>query len=290
MIPKQTNRPAIVFLLAGQSNAGGCGVLSPEIHEARGCHVSHPLVPGSTAKEVGLPTNADDYTHSYIWVPDQGFQAIDPNRNAKAEKTEIPGHGMELPVLHELEERFPENDLFVIKYGPGGTNLHEEWNPETQNCERPCYETWLEFYRQAMSQLTVDYPEVRVTGLYWDQGESDGIDEKQGEYAENLASFIATVRRDTNLPGLPFFIRKHIFNWGNIDIIIAAQEEVVAADPLCHMLCIDLGDRKKNYDAWAYSPNNGHVSSKGFVELTKRLFDGPLRGATAESFDVYATK
>lgn len=37
---------------------------------------------------------------------------------------------------------------------------------------------------------------------------------------------------------------------------------------------------EKNCSAWAYSPGNGHVSSKGFVELFKRLFEGPLRGAT----------
>ena len=42
-----------------------------------------------------------------------------------------------------------------------------------------------------------------------------------------------------------------------------------------------------NYDAWAYSPNTGHVSSRGFVELTTRLFGGMLRNATVESFGVY---
>ena len=63
-------RPAIVFLVAGQSNAGGCGVASPEAYEAQGFHIERPLVPRSTAKEAGLSTNPDDYTHSYIWVPD----------------------------------------------------------------------------------------------------------------------------------------------------------------------------------------------------------------------------
>ena len=28
-----------------------------------------PLVPGSTATEIGLPIDAEAYTHSYIWVP-----------------------------------------------------------------------------------------------------------------------------------------------------------------------------------------------------------------------------
>lgn len=37
---------------------------------------------------------------------------------------------------------------------------------------------------------------------------------------------------------------------------------------------------EKNCSAWAYSSGNGNVSSKGFVELSKRLFEGPLRDAT----------
>ena len=56
----------------------------------------------------------------------------------------------------------------------------------------------------------------------------------------------------------------------------------MADDPLCHMLDIDLGDRQKNYKAWAYSPDNGHLSSKAFVELNRKLFDGPLREAGIE--------
>lgn len=277
-------RPALVFLVAGQSNAGGCGVISPELHRERGNHIERPLVPGSTAKEMELSTNPDDYTHCHIWVPDHGFERIDPYRNLKPAKPGTPGHGVELPVVRELEKRFPGNDIFVIKYGPGATTLHRDWNPERQDCDVPCYATWLGYYRKGMAELAVAYLEVRVIGLYWDQGESDGIEDKADEYAENLSNFIARVRKDTGIPRLPFFIRKHVFNWDNIDTIIAAQEMVVENDPCSHMLDIDLGDRKKNYDAWAYSPNNGHVSSRGFVELCKRLFEGPLADTTLGSF------
>ena len=290
MKAKQTDTPAIVFLVAGQSNAGGCGVLSPELHKSLGNHIERPPVSGSTAKEMGLPTDPEDYTHSYIWVPGGCFQRIDPNRNTKPDKPETPGHGMELPVVHELENRFPQNDIFVIKYGPGATTLHRDWNPHQQDGDRPCYATWLRYYRKGMAELSGTYPEVRVIGLYWDQGESDGIESKADEYAENLTSFIATVRTDTGLPQLPFFIRKHLFTWDNIDTIIAAQEKVVENDAYSHLLDIDLGDRKRNYDAWAYSPNNGHVSSRGFAELSKRLFDGPMAGATIDSFCRYDTR
>jgi hypothetical protein len=287
--PKQTSTPAIVFLVAGQSNAGGCGVLSPEIHQAMGRNKKRPLVPGSTAKEVGLSTEAADYTHSYIWVPDEGFQRLAPLSNARPTSGYLNAkwHGMELPVFRELEKRFPDNDIFVVKYGPGNTNLHTQWNPERSD---GLYATFLAYYREAMAQLSKDYPEVRVAGLYWDQGETDGINGKHSEYADNLKGFMAAVRRDTHVPKLKVFIRRHIFKWPNIETIIAAQEKVVAADPFCYLLDIDLGDRSKNDAAWAYSPGNGHISSKGFVALTRKLFDGPLKDATIASFDTYAMK
>jgi len=242
------------------------------------------LIPGSTAVEVGLSVDAADYTHSYMWVPKRGFQRMDPKTNVRPITMNGNTHGMELPVIAELEKRFPENDIYVVKYGPGGTNLHHDWNSQRTNGR---YAVWLGYYRKSMAQLIDEYPEVRVIGLYWDQGESDGIDKKHGEYARNLASFVDAVRRDTGVPKLKIFIRKHIFNWPNIDAITAAQEEVVKDDPRCYLLDIDLGNSQKNYQAWAYSPGNGHVSSKGFVDLTKRLFSGPLRNATIESFDNY---
>ncbi len=281
---RQLERAALVFIVAGQSNAGGCGIFSPEGHRELGRHKKRPLVPGSTASEIGLSTDAADYSHSYMWVPSKGFQAVNPETNVRPTQLNSKMHGIELPVIRELEKRFPNNDIFVIKHGPGGTNLHHDWNPARKDGQ---YATWLRSYKKAMAQLNQNYPEVRVVGLYWDQGESDGVDKKSAEYAKNLKNFISVVRRDTGLSQLRFFIRKHIFNWPNIDQIITAQQEVVAADPRCDLLDIDLGSRRKNYQAWAYSPGNGHVSSKGFLELTKRLFDGPLLDATVESFDQY---
>jgi len=284
MKPKQTDRPAIVFLVAGQSNAGGCGVLSPELHKKLGRDEKLPLVAGSTASEVGLSTDAASYTHSYIWTPREGFQRVDPMTNCQPSSNPRTAtcHGMELPVIRELEKQFPDNDIFVIKHGPGSTSLHNHWNPESKDGQ---YAIWLKYYRQGMAQLSRGYPEVRVVGVYWDQGESDGVDGKAAEYGDNLRRFISVVRRDTGIPQLRFFIRKHLFNWPNIDQIIAAQKEVVAKDTRCYLLDIDMGDRTKNYEAWAYSPGNPHLSSKGFVELSKCLFGGPLRNATLDSFD-----
>ena len=279
---KQTGKPAIVFLVAGQSNAGGCGIMSPEQHEKLGRSKKRPLVPGSTAKEIGLSTAAADYSHTYIRVPEQGFQPIDPEVNLRPISLNIKMHGMELPVVRELEKRFPDNDIYVIKYGPGGKNLFNDWNPDRQDAH---YAKWLSFYKDGMAKLSKEYPEARVIGLYWDQGESD---KKHADaYEQNLKNFIAKVRQDTGLPKLKFFIRKHIYDFTNIDKIVAAQKNVVKDDPNCFLLDIDLGDPKKNYETWSYSTGNIHLSSKAFVELTKKLFDDVLKDAKVDSFDLY---
>ncbi len=125
-----------------------------------------------------------------------------------------------------------------------------------------------------------------MIGLYWDQGESDGKDAADA-YEANLNHFIDVVRRDTGIPKLPFFIRKHIFRWPNIDTIIAAQQEIAAKDPNSHLIDIGLGSLEKNYEAWSYSPGNPHLSSKAFLALTKRLFEGPLKDSSVESFPRY---
>ncbi len=101
---KQINSPALVFLVAGQSNAGGRGVLSPDMHRALGRRKDRPLTPGTTAAEIGLATEAADFTHSCMWVPGQGFQHVDPRTNLRATRPDAGWHGIELPVLRELEK------------------------------------------------------------------------------------------------------------------------------------------------------------------------------------------
>jgi len=123
---KQTDKPALVFLVAGQSNAKGAGALSPALHQKLGRHVKVPLVPGSTAQEVGIPIDSADYTHSYIWAPYiNSFECINPRTNTRVfrDADNMYWHGMELPVAWELGKRFPDNDIYVIKLGVSATEL-----------------------------------------------------------------------------------------------------------------------------------------------------------------------
>lgn len=279
---KQTQNPAIVFMIAGQSNAGGCGIYSPEMHKELGRDKDRPLVPGSTAAEIGLPTDAAAYTHSYIWMPGTGFERLDPLVNTRPPKRGQKMHGMELPVAHRLEKRFPDHDIYVIKHGPSGRNLHHDWNPSREGGH---YARFLDSSKNGLVQLSKEYPEVRVIGLYWDQGESDTG--HAGAYADNLTHFIATFRKDSGIPELKVFIRKHIYRDEAMDKIIAAQEAVVAKDKNSFLLNIELESLAKNYATWSYTPNNIHINSKAFVELARILMEDVLKNPEVRSFDLY---
>jgi len=94
---RKLERAALVFLIAGQSNAGGVAAFSPESNVKSGLGGEHPTIPGSTAKEVGIPTTMDAYPRSYIWKPQSGpFERLTPEKNLQTCYRDPWRHGIEL--------------------------------------------------------------------------------------------------------------------------------------------------------------------------------------------------
>ena len=260
---------ALVFLIAGQSNAGGVAAFSPESNIISGMAAQHPTIPGSTAAEVGIPITKDGYPRCYIWKPGAAgpFGHITPGENLRGCYRDPNRHGIELPIAMLLEKKYPAADKFFIKHGPGGHNLHSQWAAR----HGPDYVAFLRDYRAAMLDLRKRYTKVRVLGLYWDQGESDRA--KAKEYGNNLRALFAALRKDTEIPDLHIFVRKHLFQHGDESFvpILNAQIEVTKEDPNAHLLDLDLGSKEANFKAWAWTDNNGHLSSKAYLELAKRI-------------------
>lgn len=264
------SKEALVFLIAGQSNAGGVASFSPETNKKAGWADKQPTAPGSTAQEVGIPLTAAGYPRSHFWkatgawvalIPGSGYYTspypTDPNR-----------HGIELPMAMLLEKKDPLTDKFFIKHGPGGHNLHTQWAAG----KGADYTTFMTQYNGAMTDLKKRYEKVRVIGLYWDQGESD---EKQAKaYEVNLRALFAALRKDTGIPDLQIYVREQgIFQHDNPDFkpIVAAQIKLCKEDPNAHLLTLDLGSNEKNFKAWAWTYGNGHLSSKAFLELANQI-------------------
>ena len=225
----------------------------------------HPTIPGSTAKEVGIPTTMQAYPRSFIWG--HGFERLTPGKNLKGGYRDPCRHGIELPMAMLLETEFPDADKFFIKHGPGGHNLHTQWKAESG----PDYRSFKEQLDGAMADLNQRHQNVRVIGLYWDQGESDRP--KANDYGKNLRALFAAFRKDTGIPDLPIFVRRHLFQHGDESFvpILEAQVEVTRADPHAHLLDLDLGSKEKNFAAWAWTDQNGHLSSKAYLELSRRI-------------------
>ena len=266
----QTSAPksqteALVFLIAGQSNAGGVAAFSPESNEKSGLAKKHPTIPGSTAQEVGIPTVMDAYPRSHIWAGE--FERLAPGRNLKGGYNDPNRHGIELPMAMLLEKHYPDADKFFVKHGPGGHNLHTQWKAGVG----PDYRIFKTQFDAAMAYLSQRYQKIRVIGLYWDQGESDRP--KATEYGQNLRAVCAAFRQDIGIPDLPIFVRKHLFQHGDKSFvpILKAQVEVTQEDSHTHLLDLDLGSKEKNFKAWAWTDNNGHLSSKAYLHLSQRI-------------------
>ena len=266
---KSPSKEALVFLIAGQSNAGGVAAFSPETNAKAGMSAKHPTIPGSTASEVGIPTTVDAYPRTYIWKPGESgpFERLTPGKNLRGGYGDPWRHGIELPLAMLLEKMYPQADKFFVKHGPSGHNLHTQWAAG----RGPDYVAFIGDYRAAMRGLRKRYDKVRVLGLYWDQGESDRPN--ANEYGMHLRVLFAALRKVTGIQDLQIFVRKHLFQQGdkNFEPILNAQVEVTKEDPDAHLLDLDLGSNDANFKAWAWTDKNGHLSSKAYLELSKRI-------------------
>lgn len=288
-----TKRPAIVFLIAGQSNAGGTATLTVAHRRAAGYQAVWPASPEIAGENCGIPVADAAYVNCFLAVNNSGFQPIAPATQLRkhqdafatqgARKSEY-RHGIELPAAHRLRRQFPNNDVYVIKVYGGGKNLHTHWNPDVRG---QFFDLFIRTVPPALSTLAAKYPEVRVVGLYWDQGESDTGPEAV-RYESVFRKLVARIR-GARLPNLKVFARKHIFyhHVSGGPIVNKALAKVAAEDPNVHVLDIDLGagaDNEPNFDAWSCTFRNIHLGSKAFKELTRLIFDEVVPNAEVADF------
>jgi hypothetical protein len=94
----------------------------------------------------------------------------------------------------------------IVKYAVGATNLLHDWNPAAPTTGRQFYPAMLSRVNAAVAALQAQYPTktVEIAGFFWHQGESDqGL---PSDYQSNLTNLISHVRVDFGKPNLPFII------------------------------------------------------------------------------------
>src|SRR5690349_4987113 len=160
-----------LFLLAGQSNMAGRGVVEAQDR------VAHPRV-----------LMLDRSLH---WVP-----ATDPVHYDKPIAGVGPGRSFALAIV----ARDPNARVGLIPAAVGGSPI-SSWEPGALD---PATKTHP--YDDALLRARVAMRDGRLRAILWHQGESDAHPGLSERYAEKLHALIARFRADLNAPDLPFII------------------------------------------------------------------------------------
>jgi hypothetical protein len=226
-----------VYLLAGQSNAGGHGYVSRDFawFSPQGddglveLGLAHYLEEQAGARFIhwrgGTPSAArpvlwDARTDG--WMPLKagyslyGYNAASPGSLG----AETPNHpfGVEITFAERILRERPGRKVAIIKYTKGATSLGTAsapgaWDPvagrsyQISSYSNPghCYAGLLQLTSEALQKLSDEGHTHELRGLLWHQGEADsGL--STAVYKDRLKEFITAIRADLGKPELPFLI------------------------------------------------------------------------------------
>ena len=203
--------PVKVFILAGQSNMEGAGMIKADPARNGG--------KGSLEYLVKEPTTADRFKHLvdeegdwvvrddvWIWYFDRKG-GLTVGYGARDDRI-----GPELQFGHVVGDQY-ENQVLLIKIAWGGKSLAQDFRPPSSGGELgPCYSELFEHVREVLGNLETHFPEYdgqgyEIVGLGWHQGWNDRVNQGfNDEYEKNLANFIRDVRKELTIEKLPFVV------------------------------------------------------------------------------------
>ena len=199
-----TKLPVKVFILAGQSNMDGQGTV---YGSSKGTLETLVKEPESAPRYKHLVDKEGKWiTRHDVWIHggQKGDLKIGQNWNKHI--------GPEIGFGWVMGEHF-ENQVHLIKFGPGGTSLAGNWRPPSSGGKvGEQYENLIKSVKEQLKNLKTDFAGYEgqgyeILGFGWHQGWQDGLnDVMANEYEKNLANFIRDVRKDFALPKLPFVI------------------------------------------------------------------------------------
>ena len=233
-----------VFILAGQSNMEGHGVIMGQQKGTLETLAKDP----ATAKRYKHLLDKDgqwivrDDVYLYYYAP-KGKLTIGNSAASNA-------IGPELAFGWELGDYF-KDPVLLIKWAPGGCSLAGPWRPPSSgkagDRERGTdgvgsqYDGMIAGTKNALANLKADFPEIadkgyELVGFGWHQGWNDGCSGPDvAEYETNMVNFINDVRKDFDAPNLPFVIGGSGFGgWGQTvprRLGVMNAQEAAAAHP-----------------------------------------------------------
>ncbi len=200
-----------VFILAGQSNMVGAGVVkaNPKRNGGKGS-LEYMVKNPATAKQfahlvdkAGTWRVRDDVTIWYLGRTGGLTVGYGGNEDAI---------GPELQFGHAIGEHYAE-PVLLIKVAWGGKSIGADFRPPSSGGKLgPYYTKLLEHTRDVLGNLKKYFPAYdgrgyELVGLGWHQGWNDRVNQAFNDaYEENLSNFIRDIRKDLGTPNLPFVI------------------------------------------------------------------------------------
>ncbi|WP_437537541.1 sialate O-acetylesterase [Sorangium sp. So ce726] len=283
-------QPVKVFVLAGQSNMVGYGVgrqLPVELQSQPDIWYDHYNPDAREGGPYAQATSAD-------WGP------LEPKGEARR-------YGPEITFGRAIAAAYPEHRIAIVKMAQGGTNLVDHWgrglapDPEVLHksqlyhallgkLDSATYEgdRALRYPEEvtrldgALARLESEGQPYEIAALVWMQGENEAGWSAAFSYGDTLRGFIAAIRADLRVPGLPVVLGRisdnlYPANGGpiaagkeaNIDAVRAAQVTVAEEDPRVAWVDTD--------DFTARAPDDTyHFDSAAYQLLGERFADAYL--------------
>ena len=225
-LPDGGGKSATVIILAGQSNASGC---------SRDDYLK------KNVSEEKYAEYENGYDNVYINFAVSGYHFSEGFVNCAARQGEGGGYfGPELGMAEKLNELYPDETMFIIKYAWGGTNLYEQWLSPSSGKKGQNYKEFEAFVNQSLQYLVSKNYDVKIEGMCWMQGESDSFSVENGtDYEQNLTNLIADVRKKFSSYAAPdgiAFIDAYIADnpvfWVYCDLVNESKRKVAASSPM----------------------------------------------------------
>jgi hypothetical protein len=203
--------PLKVFILAGQSNMEGAGMIKADPLRNDG--------KGSLEYLVRSPETRDHYRHLVdsdgewatrddVWISyfDRRGE-LTVGYGAKEDRI-----GPELQFGHMVGDRY-EDQVLLIKVAWGGKSLARDFRPPSSGGEiGPNYKELFIVVRDVLKKLDELFPDYKgqgyeLAGIAWHQGWNDRVNQEFNDaYEQNLGNFIRDARKELNIKDLPFVI------------------------------------------------------------------------------------
>ena len=215
---EESRKAVQVFILAGQSNMQGQGVVDldhPKYYNG-GKGILNTVMKGERAP---LYSHIKDDDGNWV-VRDDVFVRFRTKSTLKRAGLSIGFAGYD--GKHHIGPEFQfghvggdqlDEPVLLIKTAWGGKSLFKDFRPPSSGGETgPYFTKMIEEVEEGLAKMGEDFPQLagrkqKLAGFVWFQGWNDMYDEKaRNEYEQNLVNLIHDVRSHFRMPDLPAVI------------------------------------------------------------------------------------